>query len=252
MRNSIYMRVKNFYIKSAGVILSVVMLTAPSVSLAARHGDFQTRLQEMRQARQQFVEARKQAAEERVAAKRGEIRQRMDQHRKIVLLRLIDVAIAHFERTGDRVDRMPNIDQSLKDQLNSEIDSAIATLTALKGQVEAATTPEELKSLAVQVRDQFKSFKDIVKRIVEAAFASRVNAAIAKTEERAATVDARIQELKAEGKDTAELESLLTTANGHIAAAKDKVTAGELRQAVSELKAAYQNFREIAQKSKEL
>ena len=64
-----------------------------------------------------------------------------------------------------------------------------------------------LPNRAKEIRDIFKSYRDTVKQIVDAIHASRANDAAAKAEERLAAIKAKVEELKAQGKDTSEVET---------------------------------------------
>src|SRR3989344_1332747 len=97
-----------------------------------------------------------------------EAEKRKEAHRKQVLLRLIGVQVKHFKNIQERVARMPNIDETLKARLKTEIDKALVDLAALKTKVESATTAEELKALAKQIQENLKQKREIVKKIVDA------------------------------------------------------------------------------------
>lgn len=258
---------KKLSFKFAPVVISLMLAGIPSAGIAqTTDTDFQNALTQLRQARQAFKDAKAQEDSERrqvtqeqnqarrqqAEQRRAEAQKRREEHRKTVLLRLIDIQIKHLNRTKERVSRMPNIEASLKTQLNAEIDKNIQKLNDEKVKVQNASTPEELKALAKEIRDLFKSYRETVKQIVDAIHASRATAAIAKAEDRAAAIKAKIDELKAAGKDASTLEADLDDAEQKIDGAQEKIGRKAFREVSEDLKGAYQKFRSIAQKAKGL
>lgn len=249
------------------ILVAFMLAGSPSVGIAqTTDGDFQNALTQLRAERQAFKEAkaeeRNQAAEERGATvqarkeaaqqKRAEAQQRMETKRKEVLLKLVDIQVKWMERTKERVQRMPNITDELKTQLAGEVDSAIQNLNAEKAKIEATSGRDAIKALAKEVRDLFKSKHESVKKIVDAIHASRANDAVAKAEERAAAMKAKVNELKGQGKNTAEVESDLEDAEEDVDSAQEAIGRKAFKEANEDLKGAYQKFRNIAQKAKGL
>ena len=228
--------------------------------------DVENALNQVRQSRQEFKNAKAQevseaaevgkakgqAQREAAQQRREAAKQKMEEKRKEVLLRLVDVQIKHLERTKARVQKMPNITEDLKTQLATEIDVTIQKLNDQKAKIQAATEQEAIKTLAKEVRDFFKSYRETVKKIVDAILASRANGAVAKAEERLAAVKAKVQELKAQGKDTTEVETDLDKAEQDIDDAQGAIGRKAFREGNEDLKGAYQEFRNIAQKAKGL
>ena len=225
--------------------------------------DFQNALDQLRQSRQSFRDNKTQEANEaieegrakvqaqREAAKqrREEARTRMEEKRKEVLAKLVDLQIKWMDRARERVLGMPNISAELKTQLSSEIDVAVAKLNDLKSRIQSASGPEAIKALAKEVRDLFKSKHEIVKKIVDAIHASRADNALAKAEERVAAIRMKVQELKGQGKNTAEVEAQLEDAEKKIDEAREAVGRKAFREANEDLKGAYQKFRDVAAKA---
>jgi len=203
---------------------------------------------EASQARRETAQARKAAAEQR----REDAGKKMEEKRKETLLRLVDIQVKHWEKIAVRVEGMPNITDDLKAQLAAEVDAAIAELNVKRTSVEGAEGREAIKTLAKEIRDSFRSKRDVVKNIVEAIHASRGNSAAAKAEDRAAGIKAKIQELKGQGKNTTEIENELEEAEEDIDDAQEAIGRKAFREANEDLKGAYQKFRDIAQKAKNL
>lgn len=184
-----------------------------------------------------------------IEAKREALKAKKEEKRKAVLIRLLDIQIKQLKNTRDRVANMPNIKAELKTELNTAIDAAVAALTAKKAEVAAATTGEQLKKIAKEIKDFIKAKRDIVKKIVEAIMASKADKTITAAEGRLAEIKTKIAELKAAGKDVSELERLLSVAETKISAAKAKAGKEELKEAVNDLKEAYRNMKNLLEKA---
>ncbi len=249
------------------VVISVMFAGIPSVGVAqTTDTDLQNALTQLRQSRQDFKDskaqevnaaseeggAKGQAARQAAQQKRAEAQKRMEEKRKEVLLGLVDIQIKWMNRTKERVQKMPNITNDLKTQLSTEVDASIQKLNDEKAKIQSASGQGAIKSLAKEVRDLFKSKKEIVKKIVDAILTSCANNVIAKAEDRAAAIKAKVEELKSAGKDTSELETDLDSAEKKIDDAQARVGRGAFKEANEDLKGAYQEFRGIADKAKGL
>lgn len=239
------------------ILIAFMLVGSPLVGVAqTTGGDFQNALIQLRAERQSFKDAKaeesNQIRREVAKQKQEEARQTMETKRKEVLLKLVDIQIKWMERTKERIQRMPNITNELKTQLVSAVDAAIQNLNTEKAKIEAASGRDAIKALAKEVRDLFKSKHELVKSIVDAIHASRANGAVAKAEERAAAMKAKINELKDQGKNTTEVESDIEDAEENIDAAQVAIGRKAFREANEDLKGAYQKFRNIAQKAKGL
>jgi len=234
-------------------IVVLALLGTPLGSLAQTDQDqAQDALNQIRESRGQFKNSKSEELRETGQAKREEARQRMEDKRKEVLLRLIDIRVKQLNRMNDRVQRMPNITDELKTQLATEILSQIQALEGQKANVEGAEGREAIKALAAELRSLFQSKRGIIKGIVEAIHASRVEIAAAKAQERAAKIGEKLEELAGEGQDTTELEADLDAAEQDIENAKEKIGKKEFKEGAEDLKGAYQKFRGIAEKAKGL
>jgi hypothetical protein len=242
-----------------------VLAGLASVGIAqTTDADFENSLNQLRQERQAFRDAKKQEeAEKKQGAKekeqekrqqaeqlRAEAEKKRDEKRKTVLLRLIDIQIKHFNKTNDRVQKMPNITDDLKAQLEKEIDDAIKKLEGKKLEVENLAGKEEIKKLAAEVKDLFKTHREIVKNIVEAIHSSRADRAVFIAEDRVDAIKTKVKELKNEGQNTIELDNNLEIAEKEISDAKNNISRKAFKEANEDIKGAYQKFREIAEKAK--
>lgn len=258
---------KKLLVLFSPLFVAFVLAGLPSVGIAqASDADFQGALTQLRQVRQNFKnekaketnetseigKAKSQTAREAAQQRREEARQKMETRRKETLLKLVDIQIKWMKRTEERIAKMPNIADELKTRLSGEVDAAIQTLNDEKAKIQNAEGKDAIQTLAKEVRDLFKSKHETVKSIVDAIHASRANKAVAKAEERAAAMKTKIKEMKAAGKDTAEVETELENAKEQIASSQEAVGRKAFKEANEGLKEAYQTFRGIAQKAKGL
>ena len=261
------MTMKKLLLSFLPALIAFVLVVSPLAGLAqTTDEDFKNAISQLRDSRQGFKDARAQerneasqegrakgqaqreAAQQRRAAAQG----KMEEKRKETLLRLVDIQVKHLERTKERVQGMPNITDALRTQLAAEIDFNIQKVNDQKVKVEGVSGREEIKALAKEIRDFFKSYRVNVRSIVDAIHASRANIATAKAEERASAIKAKVQELKQQGKDTTEIEVELEDAEGDIDDAEDAIGRKAFKEANEDLKGAYQKFRSIAEKAKGL
>lgn len=245
----------------------VISLFAPQVSAttpAIKTGDdVQDSLIQLRQDKEGFKNSKLQeesektlAEKEKNASKRKTIEARQEvakktkeEKRKIVLTRLLDIQIKQLGKVKERVAKMSNIKADQTTQLNTSIDAAVTALTAKKAEVAAATTGEQLKKLAKDIKDLFKTKRDIVKQIVDAILASKADKTIKDAEGRLAEITAKIAELKAAGQNTSAVETLLAAAQAKISIAKTKTEKEELKSIISNLKEAYKNMKSVVEKT---
>lgn len=256
---------KKIKLSILSLAIIAVLTGLPSVGIAQTVDiDFENSMSQLRQERQAFKDAKKQeetekqqVAKEKTQAKRQQAEQRrveaenkMEAKRKAVLLSLIETQIKHFNKTNDRVQKMPNITDVLKDQLEREINDAIGILEEKKTEVESSTGKEKIKELAGETKDLFKTHREIVKKIVEAIHSSRADKAAFIAEDRAVAIKAKVKELKDKERDTSELDNDLEDAEKEISDARDNIGRKAFKEANEDLKGAYQKFREIAEKAK--
>ena len=249
------------------VLVALVFIVSPSTGIGQTvDNDLQNALDQVKQLRQEFKNAKTQEANETVKAnkakgqaqretarqKREEARQRMEKKRKEVLLKLVDVQIKWMTRTENRVQKMPNITDGLKNQLIAQVDINIQNLNDEKSKIKSAEGKDTIKTLAKEARDFFKSKYKAVKDIVNAVFTSRANDAVVKGGKRATAIKTKIQEMKNKGKDTTEIETDLNNAENDLNGAQEAIERKAFREVNEDLKGAYQKFREIAQKAKGL
>jgi hypothetical protein len=162
----------------------------------------------------------------------------------------VDKAIAKYEKTKSKVQKMPNISAENKLAIVAKIDEAIANLESLRAKIALANTSEEVKAIMAEVKTQMKSGYKVVKAAVSAIHATRLTEITAKLASVLDKLTAKVVELKTAGKDVVEMDKLVLKAKTEISDANAKITTGDLDQAKERALAARETLREISQKIK--
>lgn len=249
-------------------MIAALLLVPMGVGLASPSTDstdseFQTKTRDMRAAHQAFKEARSQAvtpdvnnANANTNTKFGKTKEQILEsralHQKTVLQKIVDLQIAYFERVRDRVDHMPNISDAEKATLDGQITTTISGLNAKKAEIDAASGTDALKTLAKDLRTTFTGYHKIVKAIVDAIHASRVAGAENTAGNRSGAIEAKLDELKAQGKDVTDLKAQLQSAQTLMIDAKTLREARDYKGSVTKLKEAHTIFRTVSQAAKAL
>lgn len=240
------------------ILLVAVSIMALPVLVRATDSDsdFESKLNDIRDRREQFLKIRSEALDTRTKTleQRQTLSQERATQRKDVLLHIIDVQIAYFERMQNRIEQLPNLSDEEKTELDTEVQAVITNLQTLKTQIDGTATGDEdtLKSLAQQVLELFKSKRTLVWDIVKGIHEHHVTNVLTRAHERLAAITSRLDEFTADGKDVSSLIALADQAQTALSAAQDSVTAGEYRQALESIKQAYTLFRQIIQGAKDL
>lgn len=191
-------------------------------------------------ARQQLLDARSNFQN----FKSADNKKAYEDQARAYLKKAIDVLIKRLESMKAWVSGRSALSDTDKQVTIAEIDQDISKLKAIKEGIDTAT-PEQLKAKAKEIRDYWKNHRVYVKKIIGKVWAARLNALVVKAESFSIKLDAKIQELKAAGKDTTQLETWLADFNQKIATAKQKNELAKAKfQAISNLSEADQFFRE--------
>lgn len=190
--------------------------------------------------RQQFLDAK----DKYQKFKNSDNKAAYETQARAYLEKIIDVLIKKLEAIKVWVSNRQTISETEKQNIISEIDSDISKLNQMKEGVDTAT-PDQIVAKAKEVRAYWDSHRSFVKRIVGQIWGARINFLITKAENLASKINTKIQELKAAGTDTANLEAWLADFNQKIATAKEKKAAADAKfQAINSLAGADQLFRE--------
>lgn len=148
----------------------------------------------------------------------------------------VSALIKYLEALENKASNVRGISETERADIIAYIDVDINWLKERQTALSGTLTDEQLKSEAILIRDYWKNIKTTFKKGVADIWIARVNYVISRAEELSTKVSDKIEELKAEGTDTAELEGWLADLNSSIASAKDKVAlAKEKRQNISDV-----------------
>jgi hypothetical protein len=104
----------------------------------------------------------------------------------------------------------------------AEIDRDSDWLVKTQADIEDAKSIDELRGIAKRFREHWRSYRGVSKRMAGLILHEKLGAMILRSEGASTKVGGLIATLKSQGKDTGELEQLLSDFNGHINIAKKK------------------------------
>lgn len=234
----------------AGFIAALVMVTGfitgvanaqtPEENYAAAKTAYQNEVNAYKTAREQFLTAQSNY----LKLKNATNKKAYEDQARVYLGKTVDVLIKRLEAIKVWVSDRRAISETEKQAIITEIEKDISTLEGMKSGIDTAT-PVQIISKAKEIRAYWAKHRVFVKRITGQVWSARVNYVIDQAEIVSAKVDATIQELKAAGKDTAELEAWLVDFDQKIAAAKEKNEIAKIKfQAIDSLADMDQFFRE--------
>lgn len=241
------------------IAFSVLLLIAFSTGSVGAHStttstevssELQAAVDALRDAKLKFLEARQKAANisaDQPSADRQALIAARTEQRKATFGRILDVHQRHLESTKTRVENMPNIDETQKQNALGAIDEALTALATIRQQVEAATTDAQFRTIGESLRAQLQSYHTTVKQVVQAIHQTRVVSFISQASGRADSLEGQLAALSLDGKDVTALQSQLTAARDSLVTASSQAQAGEVREAVKTLKDAYALMRDVAQ-----
>ena len=108
----------------------------------------------------------------------------------------------------------------------SELQTEKTWITNHLAKLPSVTTKEQLTDHGKEMQLHWIKIRIIAKKILGKILINKINWSIAKGDKISAEVQTRINNLKANGKDTASLEALLATFNKNLALAKQKRDSG--------------------------
>ncbi len=153
--------------------------------------------------------------------------------------------IKHAEVLKARAEVVSGIEESERAAIIAELDSIISGLESLQDEINAIETAEDARNVIQKVREKWNDIRAKTKRIVGEILAAKVNWVIAKAETLADRIDAKISSLKANGKDTTNLEAWVADFRSKIELAKEKYEAAKAKFAqITSVQDADRLFRE--------
>ncbi len=168
-------------------------------------------------ARQDFLNARAKYQQ----FKNAENKKTLENAARNYLEKAVSSLIKRLETIKNWVSNRGALSEAEKQAIMAEIDKDINWLNERADKIQTAD-PSQIKEEAKTVRQYWKAHRNRVKSIIGQIWTARINFVITKAESFSAKVDAKIEELKAAGKDTSQLEAWLADFNQKLALAKEK------------------------------
>lgn len=153
---------------------------------------------------------------------------------KVFLNKTTTRMISHLDLIKSKVSGMKALSDSEKANLTADIDTSILALTALKDQIPGVATKQQLVNLSAKIKTEWLNAQKGVSRAVGLTEANRAGEIVQKAENVSSKAQNQINNLKAKGLDTTELERRLAEYNNQtslaledVADAKAKFLAGD-------------------------
>lgn len=207
-------------------------------------------------AKQAYVSANK-----TVANKTAEIANRTAQavdKGKAYLNKTTSRMISHLELVKSKVAENKVLSDSEKANITADLDSDIATLTALQAQIPGITTVAQLKNLSVEIKNAWVDARKGVARAVGLVEQEKYQKVAEQAQNASAKMQKVIDLMNAKGLDSTEFQALLSDYNNHVSlakadflAAKDKFLAGDNSAAKELLKSGREELKEAQGVAKE-
>jgi len=200
-----------------------------------------------RTTREQFLNARAKYRQ----FKNTENKAAYEEQARAFLERTINVLVKKLESLKNWVSNRPSLPESEREEIVAEIEQDINWLEGKKSGI-ATASPAQIKEKAKEIREYWRDHRIFVKKIIGQIWGARLDWVIERFETASSKIAAKIEELKAAGKDTSQLEAWLADFNEKIEIAKEKrEKAREKYEAISSLADANQLFKEAHQFIKE-
>lgn len=140
----------------------------------------------------------------------------------------------YLEALRNKATNVRGISDSERTEILAYIDIDINWLKGKQTILSGALTDEQLKNEAAEIKNYWPNIKTTFKKGVADIWIARVNYLISKAESFSDRTESKIEELKAEGRDTSNLQAWLSELNANIETAKQEVTlAKQKRESIS-------------------
>lgn len=164
----------------------------------------------------------------------------------------VNKVIAKYERLKERVKNMKVISEDRKEQIYTKIDEQIAKLNAQKEKISSTTTVEEVRQIMISVRKELKNTKEAVMAVVREIHSTHLSNIVDKLQNILERLDTKISDLKSQGKDVSNLESLSQEAKTLLESAEQKARDYDFKGAKKDILDARHKMIEITQGINEL
>jgi hypothetical protein len=217
------------------ILFGLMGQSVSAITLKERDANARAKYQQTREQYQKEVNFYKSARQDFLNAKtkyqqfkNADNKKALEDAARNYLEKAVNSLIKRLETIKNWVLNRGALPESERQIIAAEIDRDINWLNERLPKIQTAS-PEQIKEEAKTVRQYWKTHRVRVKRIIGEVWAARINFVIAKAENFSVKVDAKIQELKAAGKDTSQLEAWLADFNQKLALAKEKYEAAKAK-----------------------
>ena len=138
---------------------------------------------------------------------------------KTHVAKLVDGSIEHIYRTLEKAVasvEASGLSEEQKTALNADLNSKLQEINAFRqtqGQIQAQSSLKEIKDAAKKVHDFWKSNKDSVKESNARITIAKLGGIVQKMESLQLKLNKRVEDFKAQGKDTVDVESKISAFN---------------------------------------
>lgn len=161
-------------------------------------------------------------------------------------------AIRYLESLRSRVQLAQDVPEKKRVEMLAEIDKDIEWLVKTQTDIENAKSIDELRLIAKTVREHWRYYRGVSKRMSGQVLTAKITAMISRGENISTRTASIIEDLKSQGKDTVRLEQLLAEFNDRLSLAKEKnEEAGKQFQEIKSLEGANLTFKESMKLTKE-
>lgn len=203
---------KGFNKVSLIVILFAISMTQQALAVESQRQDavrtyrqtqqgFQDAVSSYNLARERYSQVKQDLAQAKEAYKPQLLRKA----KQFVLL-ADSTAIHYLETLKNRVQMVQGIPEENRVKVLKEIDSDIQWLKAIRPDITNTKSMAELRATAKSIRERWRRSRGSSKRIAGKVLTMKISAIIARSQQISSKTGKRIKELKAQGKDTTDLE----------------------------------------------
>ncbi len=176
-------------------------------------------------------------------------------HAKEVLSKSADAMISHLERLIAKIEENENIEEERAVEMIAKLNVHIDELEAIKAKIDAATTPEEVRAAAKELKQKWHELRHKARLFAEHVIESRIKNIIKRAELMEARLDTLLSKLEENGTEVDvdaqldEFSSLVAAAKEHFRQAQDKLMQAQDSDSEEETKALVDEAKELSKQA---
>ena len=159
-------------------------------------------------------------AKKELDSTKSKTRQRLLEKAKTFMLHADRSAIKYLDVLTVRVEQVNGIPEDKRSAMLAEINKDSDWLLKTQTDIEEAKSIDELRDIAKRFREHWRNYRGVSKRMAGLILHEKLGVMIVRAEGASSKVSEMVVTLKSQGKDTRELEGLLSDFNEHIDIAK--------------------------------